>query len=76
MGHTWVPADGRPLLGVREAMARSVVAENGPESALPSDAGWTAMRAPVLDELRCPRGRAGGASLALHRLRTLLALVP
>lgn len=73
-GQTWVPADGEPLLGVREAMARSVSGD-GPESALPSDASWTAMRAPVLDELRAPAVVRAGASLALHRLRAVLALV-
>ncbi len=76
VGHTWVPADGVPLLGVREAMARSVAGGEAPEAAQPSDAGWTAMRAPVLDELRAPAVVRAGASLALHRLRTLLALVP
>jgi hypothetical protein len=33
------------------------------------------MRAPVLDELHAPATVRAGASLALHRARTLLSLV-
>jgi uncharacterized protein YbjT (DUF2867 family) len=71
-GATWVPADGRPLLGVREAMRRAVRGEPGTaEAPLPSDADWTRQRAPVLDALRAPRSVRAGASLAWHRLRQL-----
>jgi uncharacterized protein YbjT (DUF2867 family) len=71
-GATWVPADGLPLLGVREAMRRAVRAEPGTaEAPLPSDADWTRQRAPVLDALRAPRSVRAGASLAWHRLRQL-----
>lgn len=74
-GHTWAPADGQPLLGVREAMARCFE-EPGTvsEAPLPSDAEWTRMRAPVLDELHAPATVRAGASLALRRLKSLLAL--
>jgi uncharacterized protein YbjT (DUF2867 family) len=72
-GHTWVPRDGLPLLGVREAMALAFgPVGSSPEAALPSDAAWTRMRAPVLDELRAPATVRAGASLALRRVRTLL----
>ena len=73
---TWAPRDGEPLLGVREAMARSFEPEGSvPEAPLPSDADWTRMRAPVLDQLHAPATVRAGASLALHRLRALLDLV-
>jgi len=73
---TWSPRDGGPLLGVREAMARSFQPEGTvPEAALPSDADWTRMRAPVLDQLHAPATVRAGASLALRRLRALLDLV-
>jgi hypothetical protein len=69
---TWQPADGAPLLTVREAMRRSVVPAGGLlESPLPSDPAWTRMRAPVLDELRLPRTVRAGASLARHRWRSI-----
>ena len=69
---TWVPADGGRLLGVREAMHRSVRAEMGTaEAPLPSDPDWTRQRAPVLEALRAPRSVRAGASLAWHRLRQL-----
>lgn len=71
--HTWQPADGGVLLGVREAMRRAVDPHGTTlEAALPSDARWTRLRAPVVDELRLPRSVRAGASLALHRARTLL----
>ncbi len=74
-GQTWVPRDGAPLLGVREAMARSFgPVGSTPEAALPSDEGWTRMRAPVLDELHAPATLRAGASLALRRVRSLLSL--
>ncbi len=75
-GQTWVPRDGRPLLGIREAMARSFAPPGSvPEAALPSDPDWTRMRAPVLDEVRAPATLRAGASLALHRVRALRSLL-
>jgi uncharacterized protein YbjT (DUF2867 family) len=70
---TWVPKDGDPLLGIREAMSRCFEpAGSVPEAPLPSDADWTRMRAPLLDELHAPATVRAGASLALRRLRSLL----
>ncbi len=72
-GHTWEPADGLPLLGVDEAMDLALgPVGSTPEAGLPSDPGWTRMRAPVLDELHAPATVRAGASLALHRVRSLL----
>ena len=66
----WEPADGTPLLGVDEALALAAGAagDDVPERPLPSDAAWTRMRAPVLDELRAPAVVRAGASLALRRV--------
>jgi uncharacterized protein YbjT (DUF2867 family) len=73
---TWVPKDGEPLLGIREAMARCFEPDGSiPEAPLPSDADWTRMRAPLLDALHAPATVRAGASLALRRLRSLLDLV-
>ncbi len=73
---TWVPKDGEPLLGIREAMVRCFEPDGSvPEAPLPSDADWTRMRAPLLDELHAPATVRAGASLALRRLRSLLDLV-
>src|SRR4051812_31147818 len=75
-GETWVPKDGLPLLGVREAMARSFGEPgSGPEAPQPSDPDWTRMRAPVLDELHAPATVRAGASLALRRVRALRGLL-
>ena len=75
-GETWVPKDGLPLLGVREAMARSFGPPgSGPEAPLASDPDWTRMRAPILDELHAPATVRAGASLALRRLRGLRSLL-
>ncbi|MCW2808958.1 MAG: hypothetical protein JWQ93_2913 [Marmoricola sp.] len=72
-GKTWVPQDGLPLLGVREAMDRALgPAGSSPEAPLPSDPDWTRMRAPLLDELHAPATVRAGASLALRRVRALL----
>ncbi len=72
-GSTWVPGDGLPLLGVREAMDLSLgPVGSSAEAPLPSDPDWTRMRAPVLDELHAPATVRAGASLALRRLRALL----
>ena len=75
-GETWVPKDGLPLLGVREAMARCFgPTGTTPEAPLRSDPDWTRMRAPVLDELHAPATVRAGASLALRRVRWLVGLV-
>ncbi len=75
-GHTWVPKDGLPLLGVGEAMSRCFDAPgSGPEAALASDPGWTKMRAPILDQLHAPATVRAGASLALKRVRGLVGLL-
>ena len=75
-GETWVPADGEPMVGVREAMSRALgPVGSTPEAALPSDPDWTRMRAPVLDELHAPATVRAGASLALRRVRALMSLV-
>lgn len=69
---TWVPADGRPLLTMAEAMRRAA-GRGGPddlERPLPSDPDWTRTRA--LDRLPMPAHWRAGASLARHRLRGLL----
>lgn len=68
-GHTWEPA-GEPMLGVEEALDRALGREGPdvPEAPLPSDPGWTRMRAPVLDELHAPTFVRAGTSLALRRL--------
>lgn len=74
-GHTWVPRDGLPLLGVREAMDLALGPSGStPEAALTSDPDWTRMRAPVLDELHAPATVRAGASLALRRVRALLGI--
>jgi len=75
-GDTWVPAEGGPLIGVREAMSRALgPVGSSPEAGLLSDPDWTRMRAPVLDELHAPATVRAGASLALRRVRSLLSLV-
>ena len=70
-GHTWVPADGEPLLSMAEAVRRTHAPQGDwPEAALPSDPDWTRQRAPILDALRAPRTLRAGASLARHRVRS------
>ncbi|MFT4264197.1 MAG: NAD(P)H-binding protein [Nocardioides sp.] len=72
-GHTWTPRDGVPPLALREALARCrEPAGSVPEAPLSSDAAWTRVRAPVLDELHAPAALRAGVSLALHRARSLL----
>ncbi|PUA80033.1 NAD(P)H-binding protein [Nocardioides currus] len=70
-GATWEPADGAPLLTVREAMARAL-AGTGLEGPLLSDPSWTRQDAPWVDRLPAPRTVRAGASLAWHRLRPLI----
>lgn len=70
---TWVPRDGVPLLPVWDALRRALDPDGETlERALPSDPRWTRMRAPVLDELGAPAHVRAGASLALHRVKSLL----
>lgn len=72
-GHTWVPADGRPLLPLTDAVRRTLAAPGEwPEAALPSDPEWTRQRAAFLDTPWAPRTVRAGASLALHRLRGIV----
>lgn len=69
---TWVPADGEPLVGVREAMRRAISTRGSTlEQRLDSDPDWTRVRAPGLDALRAPRTVRAGVSLARHRLSLL-----
>ena len=72
-GRTWVPAEGEPLLPLRDAVRRALAAPGTwPESPLPSDPDWTRQRAPVADALHAPRTVRAGLSLARHRLRGLV----
>lgn len=71
-GHTWVPADDVPLLGLEEAVAlASDSSYDGPEAALSSDPGW-ARTVPLLDVLPLPASTRAAARLALHRVSQLL----
>ena len=82
---TWSAGRGRPgcrrtaepLLGVREAMARSLRPSPAaaPRRRCASDPDWTRMRAPVLDELHAPATVRAGASLALRRVQALRSLL-
>ena len=58
-----------------EVIARFAQAVKPEVRPLPSDADWTRMRAPVLDELHAPATVRAGASLALHRVRGVLGLL-
>ena len=66
---------GRCSASARRCPAASGPDGSSPEAALPSDADWTRMRAPLLDELHAPATVRAGASLALRRVRSLLSLV-
>ncbi len=71
-GHTWVPADGLPLLGIDEAVALAVdTSYDGPEAELASDPGW-ARAVPLLDAVPLPATTRAAARLALHRVSQLL----
>ena len=73
-GHTWVPQDGLPLLGVtRGDGPRPRPGGDRPEAGLPSDPDWTRMRAPVLDELQAPTTVRAAGSLVWGRLQGLAA---
>lgn len=72
---TWVPADGEPLLGVREAMLRALDPWGTElERPLPSDPAWTRTYAPLAEALRAPRTVRAGVSLTRHRVRSLLRM--
>ena len=71
-GHTWVPREGGPLLGLGEAIELATdAAYAGPEAALPSDPDWTRPHR-LLDALPLPATTRAAARLALHRVRTVL----
>jgi len=71
--HTWVPADGEPLLSMAEAVRRTHEPQGlWPEAPLSSDPDWTRQRAPVLDAVRAPRTWRAAASLARHRVRSAI----
>jgi uncharacterized protein YbjT (DUF2867 family) len=71
-GHTWEPRDGRPLLGLEEALERATTPRYaGPEGALPSDPAW-ARTHPLLDVVPLPAAGQAAARLAFHRVRALL----
>jgi uncharacterized protein YbjT (DUF2867 family) len=70
---TWQPVDGRPLLGVADAVRRALDPQGGtPEAPLPSDPAWTRERTRWLEGLRAPATVRAGAGLARHRLRSIL----
>lgn len=72
-GRTWVPADGEPLLPMADAVRRTREPQGvWPEAPLASDPDWTRQRAPVLDAVRAPRTWRAGASLARHRVRSVI----
>jgi uncharacterized protein YbjT (DUF2867 family) len=71
-GHTWVPTDGSPTVGVEEAIRRATTPlYAGPEGALPSDPAWTRPH-PLLDVVPLPASGKAAARLALHRVRSVL----
>lgn len=70
--HTWVPADGTPLLGVAEAVRlASDPLTTTPEGPLPSDPAW-ARRGGALDALPVPATTRQAIRLALHRALAVL----
>ncbi len=72
-GHTWVPRESGPLLGLGEAIELATdEAYAGPEAALPSDPDWTRPHR-LLDALPLPATTRAAARLALHRVRSLVA---
>lgn len=73
-GRTWVPADGRPLLDVDDAI-RLALAEKSeaPEAPRRGDAAWTSQRLPVVDGVPVPATVRAASLLALQRWRTVTA---
>lgn len=74
-GHTWVPADGRPLLDLDAAIALALADDPGvAESSRRGDAGWTRGQA-VLEALPSPASVRAAGLLAVRRLRTVRGLL-
>lgn len=70
-GHTWVPREGGPPLGLDDAVAlASDPTYDGPEAALASDPAW-ARTHPLLDAVPLPAATRAVARLALHRATQL-----
>lgn len=69
-GHTWLPTDDRPLLGVEEAI-RLALADDPlvAEAARRGDAAWTSQRLPLVDGLPVPATVRAFSLLALQRWR-------
>lgn len=68
-GHTWVPADGRPLLGVEAAVGLALAdGPEAPESARRSDADWTRGQA-LVEALPSPAMVTAAGLLAVRRAR-------
>ena len=66
---TWVPADGRPLLDVEEAITLALEGDDAvAESPRPADAGWT-RRLPVVESVPSPASVRAAGVLAVRRLR-------
>lgn len=68
--HTWRPADGRPLLGLEQAIRAALSDDRATlEAARPGDAGWTRQRLPLLDGLPAPASVRSAGLLTWHRVR-------
>ena len=68
-GHTWVPADGEPLLDAETAIRRALSGDPGvPESARRGDAVWT-RRQPLVEAVPSPASMRAASLLALRRAR-------
>ena len=67
--HTWVPADGAPLLDAESAIRRALAGDPAdPESARHGDATWT-RRLPLVEMVPSPATFRAAGSLAVRRLR-------
>jgi uncharacterized protein YbjT (DUF2867 family) len=74
---TWVPADGRPLLDVEEAITLALEGDDGvAESPRAADAAWTRSPLPLLDAVPSPATVRAAGRLALQRLRAVAAGLP
>lgn len=70
-GHTWVPADGRPLLDVDTAVALALADDPAAaESARPGDAAWTRGQA-LVEAVPSPASLTAAGLLAVRRLRAV-----
>ena len=68
-GHTWVPADGAPLLDAETAVRRALAGDpDDPESPRGGDAGWT-RRLPLVEAVPSPASVRAAGVLAVRRLR-------